>query len=90
MRSSFMKLGLLMIIAGIILIILSFISGSVNSEEVSGGFAACVVIFFIPICFGSGNLQPQFLLVLAFLGFSLAILLIIYSMLRTKEKSYEP
>ncbi len=60
----FAGIGLIMI--GFLLVFLSTIlsipstvpsapSGNKTSSNVSGGVAGCIVIFFIPICFGAGS-----------------------------------
>ncbi|MCD6324544.1 MAG: hypothetical protein J7L55_05510 [Desulfurococcales archaeon] len=69
-------LGVGLILGGLVLIVASMLSPSLppaapQQPSEGGGFAGCVVIFFIPICFGSGTSPEalQFLSLAVFLVF---------------------
>ncbi len=61
-------IGLGLIAIGLILVIASVISG-LEGGETSTGFVGCVVIFFIPICFGGGETPPSMVLIAAIISF---------------------
>ncbi len=68
-------LGLGLVLAGVLLILLSFtqpwseVVPNATSSNATG-FAGCVIIFFIPICFGEGNISPTLLEVTALVVFA--------------------
>ncbi len=77
-------LGMMLIIAGIVLIIAGTIQPVVISEGTKGsegggrgGFAGCVVIFFVPICFTSSSGGIQWVSILSILFIALFIVMII-------------
>lgn len=90
--------GLILILIGLWLVSLSFLTrppggwgltttapqSQQPQPSSSGGFAGCVVVFFIPICF-SGNSAPGWFLALSvgvFLAFFLIFILLIIRMFR--------
>ncbi len=59
-------LGIVLLFFGFIIVIISVLSLSFQpNQEGSSSFAGCIIIFFIPICFGSSNFSPTILEVLA-------------------------
>ncbi|MGB9704510.1 MAG: hypothetical protein ACPL3C_03595 [Pyrobaculum sp.] len=49
--------GTVLVVAGVLLLVLGsaayiFMKGGVKSE---GGVVGCVVVFFVPVCFGAGS-----------------------------------
>ncbi len=76
--------ALALIIAGIVLIITSF---TVELPEVGGGFAGCVIIFFIPICFAGGNSQVLPYLALVGLGVFLAVLIFTLTLIKLMKQA---
>ncbi len=90
-------LGIMLIIAGIALIIAGSVQPiivSTGTENVSskGGFAGCVVIFFVPICFSSsvgGTSWVPVILVLFVVVFLALIIFFFYVMMKSmKAVSY--
>ena len=89
--------GLILILIGLWLVSLSFLTQPPGGWGVTattqpqqpqpssgGGFAGCVVIFFIPICF-SGNSAPGWFIALSvgvFLAFFLIFILLVIRMFR--------
>ena len=76
---SLAAVGLMLIIAGVLLVIASFLVGAVGEEGV-GGAAGCIIIGPIPICFtGKGAATTAVLigviLVAAIFGITLYIIL---------------
>jgi len=59
-------LGIALLVFGFLSIIISVLSLSLQpSQEGGSSFAGCIIIFFIPICFGSGNFSPTLLEIFA-------------------------
>lgn len=81
--------GLVLVILGVIVV---FIATSLymlsmvmkHGGEVGGGAAGCIVIFFIPICFGVGT-KPQLALVLTIVSVILAVIVIVLSVLMFRK-----
>ena len=83
MARDLMKFGVLLMLISILLIIIGILLPS--PYEISGGFAGCVVIFFIPICFGTGEISPYPLIIMSIFLFA-AIVFIIYVLKLKKEE----
>jgi len=89
--------GLILILIGLWLVVLSFltqppggwgVTATTQPQESQpssgGGFAGCVVIFFIPICFSSNSMPSWFiaLIVGVFLASFIIFILLIIKMFR--------
>lgn len=81
---SFFKLGLLLIIIGIVLAftatILPLILVGFKTSEISITGGDCIILFFIPICFGVGEQAVQALLVAVILAVILVVVIVILNM----------
>ena len=84
------KLGLALVLAGFVLAfvaaLLPLLAAGAARAEV--GAAGCVVVLFIPVCFGVGPLAPY--LVIAAMLITLAFLLITYLFLRAALEELKP
>ncbi len=73
--------GIGLVLGGLILIAASILTPANNEglrqQPPEGGFAGCVVIFFIPICFGSGT-SPQVIQALSLAVFAVFIGLTVF------------
>ncbi|MCD6428217.1 MAG: hypothetical protein J7L12_01205 [Desulfurococcales archaeon] len=77
--------GLMLIIAGVLLVVASFLVGTVG-EEVVGGAAGCIIIGPIPICFtGKGAATAAVLVGAVLIAVIFGITL--YIILRTMKYS---
>ncbi|OYT40705.1 MAG: hypothetical protein B6U89_01315 [Desulfurococcales archaeon ex4484_58] len=76
------SIGILLFFIGVIIIIVAsllffFIAPSSPSDKrVEGGVAGCIVIFFIPICFGAGS--PSIIPLLIILALIMVVIMIIF------------
>ena len=85
MARDLVKFGVLLMFISILLIVIGILLPS--PHEISGGFAGCVVIFFIPICFGTGEISPYPLIIMSIFLFA-AIVFIIYVLRPKKEENW--
>ncbi len=84
---SWFLLGYMLMFVGILIILLTIMYGIVSGlgeSNIHGGTVGCIVIFFIPICFGAGT-DTSFLYILFILGYVIIIILLIFSMLFIKR-----
>ncbi len=82
MSERLVKLGLLLIIAGFIIFLFIPILLFTSSGSSKVGFGGCIVIFFIPICFGAGSPELVPLLIIIALALTLALILLLPLLLR--------
>lgn len=75
--NKYISLGLLLIVAGFLLIVFSTIF-TILPGNVEGGGVFCIVIFFIPICIGIGNLEPNVLYTLVFITMLVFVVFVIF------------
>ena len=73
-------IGILIIFSTVMYGIMSGLSGS----NIHGGAAGCIVIFFIPICFGVGT-DTNSLYILFILGYVVIIILLVFTILFIKR-----
>jgi len=87
------KLGLVLIFAGIALIfitaLLPLLLVGFETREVNITSAGCIIVFFIPVCFGVGEHAQQLLLLAVILAIILVALIALLNMwiLKTLKKS---
>jgi uncharacterized membrane protein len=79
-------LGIGLIVLGLLFIVISILTPSSHSVS-SGGFAGCIVIFFIPICFGGGQASQQLIAISALLTIILVIFAFIGFLLLVRRRS---
>jgi uncharacterized membrane protein len=87
------RLGLALIAVGVILAFLAALLPLLAAGAGEAGVAGCVLVFFVPVCFGVGPLAP-YLMVAAML-IALALLLVAYFLFRAalgepRPESYPP
>ena len=79
---SWFVLGYMLMFIGVLIILLtvmySVISG-LSESNIHGGAIGCIVIFFIPICFGAGT-DTSSLYILFILGYIIIIVLLVLTM----------
>ncbi len=92
------KLGFILIVIGIIMVFIAaiaplftIITTNIANVEISG--AGCIVLFFIPICFGYGEFALQLIIIAIILAIVLAVTyFIIYRMavgiLKSEKATY--
>jgi len=86
------KLGLVLVFTGVVLTIVAallpllLVSPETSSVSVTGG--GCIVVFFIPICFGVGEQAQLALLLAVILTLVLVVVLIVFNtwILKTLRK----
>ncbi|MCD6300634.1 MAG: hypothetical protein J7L82_01015 [Staphylothermus sp.] len=84
---SWVVLGYMLIFIGIIIIFSAIIFGilsGLNETTIHGGAVGCIIIFFIPICFGAGT-NANILYALSILGFVIVIILLVFMLLFIKR-----
>ena len=81
--------GLILILVGFALMATSLILGLPEGGEPSSGFVGCIVIFFIPVCFGGGQTPPEAVVAAALISFVvfLAFFIILIKWLRRSSTS---
>ncbi len=82
MANPLLRLGIIVLFAGLALILLSMLLQtltSTNQEGISSGVAGCVILLFIPVCFGLGD--AGFLPIIISLSLILTIALILINFL---------
>jgi len=80
---SWFVLGYMLIFIGILMIFSTIVFGllsGLNETSTHGGAVGCIVIFFIPICFGAGT-DANTLSMLLILSFVIVIILLVITML---------
>jgi uncharacterized membrane protein len=80
-----LRLGIIILFAGLALILLSALLQtltSANQGGVSSGVTGCVILLFIPICFGLGNTGFLPIIISLSLILTLALILINFLILR--------
>ena len=84
---SWFVLGYMLMFVGVLIILLTIMYGIVSGlseSNIHGGAVGCIVIFFIPICFGAGT-DTSSLYILFILGYVIIIILLIFTMLFIKR-----
>ncbi|MGC8975728.1 MAG: hypothetical protein ACP5KB_06000 [Thermoprotei archaeon] len=84
--SNLLRLSLLLLLAGFVLVSLAvLLSITISGSQVtaSSGVAGCVVIFFIPVCFGLG--ESEFVPVMIVLSLILTLVLIVFTFLISRR-----
>lgn len=82
-------IGLGLVAVGLALIIASIISSVDGGGETSVGFVGCVVIFFIPICFGGGETPHSMVLIAAIISFVVFLVFFILLIRLTRKTGYQ-
>ncbi|MCC6040356.1 MAG: hypothetical protein LM565_06015 [Thermofilum sp.] len=82
------RLGLALIAVGVILAFLAALLPLLAAGAGEAGVAGCVLVFFVPVCFGVGPLAP-YLMVAAML-IALALLLVAYFLFRAALEELRP
>jgi len=80
-----LRLGIIVLFAGLALILLSALLQTLtpaNQGGVSSGVAGCVILLFIPICFGLGDTGFLPIIISLSLILTLALILINFLILR--------
>ncbi|MEM1615074.1 MAG: hypothetical protein QXP31_03550 [Pyrobaculum sp.] len=89
--NSLFALGLALIFAGVALLVATpLLAQAGKSAAVGGAAVGCVVVFFVPICFGAGN-EPYFTLAAALLMAAAAFLGVLQWLLwkRSRQEQQE-
>lgn len=84
--TNLLKLSILVLLAGFVLVFLAVllpIMTSWSQATTSTGFAGCVVIFFIPVCFGLG--ESEFVPVMIILSLILTLVLVVSAFLISRR-----
>lgn len=85
-NSRLFKIGFILVFLGIIIVVLvpiiMVLTTTSGSSETHTGFGGCIVIFFIPICFGAGSPELVPLLIIIALALTLALILLLPLLLR--------
>ena len=81
MSADMLKIGLILVVIGIFILVSSIIIYSVltlsdTTSNISGGVGGCIVILFIPICFGVGSIDSVSTLILFSVILSLIVLIL--------------
>lgn len=76
-----LRIGLTLILSGFILIFISLILITIATIDQGLTGAFCVVVFFIPICYGAG--PPSLLIALSLIALILSLILITSTILTT-------
>jgi len=84
-------LGILVTFIGTFILVLKPLmeAPQTTNVTVTGGAAGCIVIFFIPICFGTGN-QPQLSMILTIMAVTLTVIIIIFSFIFMRRLISKP
>ncbi len=85
MANPLLRLGIIVLFAGLALILLSALLQTLtpaNQGGVSSGVAGCVILLFIPICFGLGDTGFLPIIISLSLILTLALILINFLILR--------
>jgi len=84
--NSLLKTGILLLIAGFVLVFLAVllpILTSVSQVTTSSGVAGCVILFFIPVCFGLGESGVVPLMIV--LSLVLTLILVVFTFLISRR-----
>lgn len=82
MTNSLLKISIVFLLAGFVLVFLAVllpILTSVDQATTSSGIAGCVILFFIPICFGFG--ESGVLPFMMILSLALTLVLVVFAFL---------
>jgi len=72
-------LGILITFIGAFLLVLKpLMEAPETATNVTSAAAGCIVIFFIPICFGTST-QPQLSMILTIMAIALTLVIIVFS-----------
>ncbi|MEM4487775.1 MAG: hypothetical protein QXK88_03100 [Desulfurococcaceae archaeon] len=81
--SKLFKLGLVMILAGLVLAFIGTIIPLLKFKQDGSGVSittgACILIGFIPICFGAGDFPVHLLLIVVSMSLLLVLLSVLFS-----------
>ncbi|ADI32659.1 hypothetical protein [Staphylothermus hellenicus] len=78
-NEKYVMMGMFLIIIGFLLLAFSTITLAPTPSNTEGGGVVCIVLFFIPICIATGNLNPS--IIYALIALSILTIIIFVFML---------
>ncbi len=82
-ETSWFVLGYMLMFIGVLIILLTILYGilsGLSESNIHGGAVGCIVIFFIPICFGAGT-DTSSLYALFIFGYVIIIIIVLFTVL---------
>jgi uncharacterized membrane protein len=92
LTNDFWRIGLLLIIIGFLIVFVAailLVFESFSASSSSGDVSGCIILFFIPICFGAGSKGFIVPLMITALVITIIILFIILFIIWSARKSLE-
>jgi len=84
---SWFVLGYILVFVGFLIILLTIIYGvlsGLSESTIHGGAVGCIIVFFIPICFGAGT-DTSSLYTLFVFGYIIIIIMVLFTVILIRK-----